>query len=225
MPRGLTTALPHGLAGVATATFLAVFAVQGFEVAPVPAAEVDQPRKSVPLAIIMSLAISAVVYVIVQTLVVGAHANLAAISDTPLADAALAVAPALGAIVVFGGLLSTRVSSPARRWARRATCTPRHSTDGCREASPPSTRNLPRHTWRFSRFDHRGLLRRHFRLPDVDRMVELDRGCSVPCRLCGGADLATARDAGRIVSRARRNLHAGRRHCDERLDPHPGKRG
>lgn len=103
----LDATLPAGFMGVREAVFAALFAAQGFEVAPVPAEETVQSRRNVPIAILVALGLSSALYVIVQTVVVCAHEGLGAPSDTPLADAALAVAPALGMWVIIGGIIST----------------------------------------------------------------------------------------------------------------------
>ena len=106
-PSRLAAPLPHGAVGIGAGTFLALFAAQGFEVAPVPAGETCETRRNMPIAIIASLLLSSAIYVVVQIVVVGAHAGLGAATDTPLVDAALRVAPALGAVVLAGGLIST----------------------------------------------------------------------------------------------------------------------
>jgi amino acid transporter len=103
----LESAPAPGLAGFGAATFMAVFAAQGFEVVPVPAGETLAARRNVPLAIIASLLASSVLYVVVQSVLAGAYPKLGAETDTPLADAALSIAPWLGALVTFGGLVST----------------------------------------------------------------------------------------------------------------------
>jgi len=101
------TPLPHGLAGVGAATFMAVFAAQGFEVAPVTAGETHAPQRQVPIAVLSSMLAASALYVAVQATLVGAFDRLHEASDTPLADAALAVVPALGLVVTLGGLIST----------------------------------------------------------------------------------------------------------------------
>src|SRR5262245_38627780 len=102
-----TPALPHGVAGVGAATFMAVFAAQGFEVAPVPAGETRAPQRDLPVAIVLSLLAASLLYVVVQFVLVASGAHLSLESDTPLVDAALSVAPALAFLVVVGGLVST----------------------------------------------------------------------------------------------------------------------
>ena len=99
--------LPHGWSGVGAATFIAVFAAQGFEVAPVPAGETRAPQRDLPFAIVGSLVAASLLYVVVQTVLVASGANLSESSDTPLVDAARSVAPALAFLVVAGGLVST----------------------------------------------------------------------------------------------------------------------
>jgi APA family basic amino acid/polyamine antiporter len=101
------TALPHGMTGVGAATFMALFAAQGFEVAPVTAGETHAPERHVPIAVVASMLAASLLYVVVQSSLVGAYAHLGQPSDTPLADAAIAVVPALGLVVAAGGLIST----------------------------------------------------------------------------------------------------------------------
>jgi amino acid transporter len=99
--------LSVGLGHLGTATFIALFAAQGFEVVPVPAGETRAPRRDVPFAVISSLIVASLLYLTVQFVLVGSGAQLAAVSDAPLADAALAVAPTLGLVIAIGGLIST----------------------------------------------------------------------------------------------------------------------
>lgn len=98
---------PRGRAGIGPAVFIALFAAQGFEVTPVPAGETRDAARVMPFAILASLLGASALYVIVQAVVVAAHPGLAQPSDTPLAEAALAVAPRLGVVVVWGGVVST----------------------------------------------------------------------------------------------------------------------
>lgn len=93
--------------GLSHATFVALFAAQGFEVVPVPAGETRAPERIVPFAIVSSMFVASTLYVVVQTALVGAGANLTTVTDTPLADAAVSVAPWLGAVIAWGGLIST----------------------------------------------------------------------------------------------------------------------
>jgi amino acid transporter len=99
--------LPDGPSGIGAAVFLALFAAQGFEVVPVPASETQQAKRIMPKAILASLIVASLLYCLVQAVMVGASDTLAQVSDTPLVDAALGVAPVLGVAVLVGGLIST----------------------------------------------------------------------------------------------------------------------
>lgn len=99
--------LPEDIGSLGAATFIALFAAQGFEVVPVPAGETRAPERDVPFAVLSSLAVASLLYLIVQLTLVGSGADLAPVSDAPLADAALAIAPALGLLIALGGLIST----------------------------------------------------------------------------------------------------------------------
>ena len=85
---------------------LLVFAFTGFETATVPAGEVREPRRSLPFAILVALAVIVPVYVGVQFVSVGTLPGLAD-SSRPLADAAQAFAGNFGAaVIVVGALIS-----------------------------------------------------------------------------------------------------------------------
>jgi APA family basic amino acid/polyamine antiporter len=106
-PLGEHGLFPAALSHLGTATFIALFAAQGFEIVPVPAGEARFPRRDVPFAVIGSLIVASLLYLTVQFVLVGSGANLALVSDAPLADAALQVAPTLGLVIAIGGLIST----------------------------------------------------------------------------------------------------------------------
>jgi amino acid transporter len=99
--------LPSDLGNLGTATFIALFAAQGFEVVPVPAGETRAPERDVPFAVLSSLLVASLLYVLVQFALVGSGADLSGATDAPLADAALAIAPALGLVIAMGGVIST----------------------------------------------------------------------------------------------------------------------
>lgn len=89
------------------AVFLALWALQGFEVAPVPAGEAGNAQRDVPRAVLGSLAVAAVLYALVQAAAVGVHSGLAASSERPLADAARAALGPWGErLLAAGGIVS-----------------------------------------------------------------------------------------------------------------------
>lgn len=95
------------LGGISSAVFIALFALQGFEVVGVPAGEAQSPERKVPLAVLGTLITTGILYVIVQTVLVFGFDEMSVESDAPLADAALALSPSLGVVVAVGALIST----------------------------------------------------------------------------------------------------------------------
>jgi amino acid transporter len=105
-PSRLGGALPHGVAGVGQGVYLALFPLQGFEVTPIAAGETDNPRRNVPLGTLGALVFSALLFIAVQAALVATTPGLGAPSDTPLADAARALGPRIGLVVLVGSLIS-----------------------------------------------------------------------------------------------------------------------
>lgn len=105
-PARLGGALPQGLAGVGTGVYLALFPLQGFEVAPVVAGETAHPRRAVPIGTMGTLLLSALLFIVVQAALVGTYPGLARESQTPLADAARHLGPRIGLIVLVGAFIS-----------------------------------------------------------------------------------------------------------------------
>jgi APA family basic amino acid/polyamine antiporter len=86
---------------------LLIFAFGGYEVVPVPAGETRNPRRDVPFALVMTIAIVTLVMTLAQVVAVGTLPGLAS-SKTPLADsAALFLGTAGAAMMTLGAVLST----------------------------------------------------------------------------------------------------------------------
>jgi amino acid transporter len=106
-PEPLGGALPRGVAGVGQGVYLALFPLQGFEVTPVAAGETDNPKRNVPLATMGALLFSAVLFIAVQSTLVGVYPKLGEKeSYTPLLDASRYLGPTLGVVVLVGSLVS-----------------------------------------------------------------------------------------------------------------------
>lgn len=90
-----------------TGVYITLFPLQGFEVAPVAAGETKNPRRNVPLGTIGSLVFSAILYVIVQSVLVGAYPGLGGKTDTPFQDAARHLGPTIALVVLIGSMVST----------------------------------------------------------------------------------------------------------------------
>ena len=86
---------------------LLIFAFGGYEVIPVVAGESRHPRRDVPFALIMTIAIVTMLTTLAQVVAIGTLPELAA-SKTPLADAAARFLGAGGAaMITVGAVLST----------------------------------------------------------------------------------------------------------------------
>jgi len=96
-------------AGVFYGAYFIFFAYTGFGRAAVVAEEVKDAKRNVPKALLLSLAISTIVYVLVGTVAVGLVGSAAlADSNSPLAQAiSIAGSPLAVQVVAFGGLLAT----------------------------------------------------------------------------------------------------------------------
>lgn len=98
---------PHGWRPMGRACFLAYFAFQGFEYAAVPSGEVKNPSRVVPLALILAMGFSSILYMLIQFAAVGVYPQLAS-SQSPLASAAFQVLGPFGAaLMVIGTVIST----------------------------------------------------------------------------------------------------------------------
>lgn len=95
------------LRGTSAAVFMAVFAVQGFEVVGVPAGESQRPERDVPIGVLGSLLAATALYMLVQFVLVRGYGDLAVVTDTPLADAVTARNSRFGFWVALGGVIST----------------------------------------------------------------------------------------------------------------------
>jgi amino acid transporter len=91
---------------LAAAALIATFAYQGFEIVPVMAGQARRPAISVPMATVGSLAVAALLYVILQSACTAALPHLAT-SRAPLVDAAFVHGgPGLAAFVGAGTSIS-----------------------------------------------------------------------------------------------------------------------
>lgn len=97
--------VPAGANWSEVALFM-LFAYAGFENLGVPAGEYKNPRRDLPLALLLGIFIIAVIYVLVQLGAMSALPDLSQ-TDTPIASAAAAIIGPVGAIIVtLGALMS-----------------------------------------------------------------------------------------------------------------------
>ncbi len=97
---------PPGYLGFSQAALMLVFTYMGFEGAAIPTGEVREPRKHLPFALVVGLAVVFLTYVLVQTVCIGTLPDLAR-SDRPLADASLTfLGPPGATMIAIGALVS-----------------------------------------------------------------------------------------------------------------------
>ena len=88
------------------AALLVLFAYAGFENTAAPAGEFKNPRRDIPFALIVQIAIVTAIYTAVQLVAIGTVPNLG-LSQTPLADAGrLLMGPFGGFLLTLGAVLS-----------------------------------------------------------------------------------------------------------------------
>lgn len=90
--------------GLFAAAFAGLFACTGFEFVPVPAGETIDPRRSIGVAMAVSVVGATLIYALVQLVAMGTLPTLGA-SERPLVDAARAFAGPLGAAAI--GVVAT----------------------------------------------------------------------------------------------------------------------
>jgi amino acid transporter len=106
-PSRLATDQPLTLGGAAASGLLLIFGFGGYEVVPVVAGETRDPRRAVPFALIVTIAIVAAIMTLAQVVVVGTLPDAAA-SSTPVVSAAAIFLGAGGAgLMIFGATMST----------------------------------------------------------------------------------------------------------------------
>lgn len=93
---------PLALSSFSQSVLLLVYAFTGFEMAIIPAGETRDPQRNLPFAILASLGVVAVVYILIQVVCIGTLPELAA-SNRPLADAGERFMGAIGASVITAG--------------------------------------------------------------------------------------------------------------------------
>jgi amino acid transporter len=105
-------ALPD-LSGLKQASLLLIFAFGGFENASVPSEEVKDPRRNLPVALLISISATAVIYILIQIVALGTLPSLAS-DPTPLASAGqMFLGPVGAGVITLGAILSTSGSNSA----------------------------------------------------------------------------------------------------------------
>lgn len=115
-----TGAQQLGYAAFSSSVLLLVYAFTGFEMAVIPTGEVQNPQRSIPIGLLIAIAVVAALYILIQVVCIGTLPGLAG-SERPLADAshlflgrAGAALISAGAIVSITGNLSLIILGGAR---------------------------------------------------------------------------------------------------------------
>jgi APA family basic amino acid/polyamine antiporter len=99
-------ALPE-MNGLQQASLALIFAFGGFENASIPAEEARDPRENLPVALLIAIALTTILYILIQVVAQGTLSNIAS-DKTPLASAGRGfLGPMGGAIIAAGAVLST----------------------------------------------------------------------------------------------------------------------
>jgi amino acid transporter len=101
-PERVSVAPPEG-AQLGTAMFVALFPLQGFEAAPVPAGETQNARRNVPIAVVGALVGSAIFYVLIQIVAHGTQPDIASSAALTTPDKPWATRPLADAAETFLG--------------------------------------------------------------------------------------------------------------------------
>jgi|SRR5262245_11394402 len=103
-PENFTTATQPDLKKFSQSVLILVYAFTGFEIALIPAGETREPQRSMPFAILTSIGIVSLVYILIQVVCIGTLPGLAG-SGRPLADAADKFMGAPGAMLITAGVI------------------------------------------------------------------------------------------------------------------------
>jgi amino acid transporter len=105
-PQNFHALVNPGYKPFSTAVLLLIYAFTGFETAVIPVGEVKNPRRDLPVALLIALAIVTVLYTLIQVVCIGTLPSLDQ-STKPLADAAAGfMGTAGGAIITAGAAIS-----------------------------------------------------------------------------------------------------------------------
>lgn len=93
-----------GYATFSTSVLLLIYAFTGFEMAVIPAGEVQNPQRNIPFALLTAIGIIATLYILIQFVSIGTLPGLAT-STRPLADASNNFMGTAGALVISAGAM------------------------------------------------------------------------------------------------------------------------
>ncbi|HWP43837.1 MAG TPA: APC family permease [Blastocatellia bacterium] len=99
--------------GLRQASLALIFAFGGFENASVPGEEVKDPERNLPIALLTSIGLVTIIYILIQVVALGSLPALAS-DPTPIASAGrIFLGPTGAAVITAGAILSTAGSNSA----------------------------------------------------------------------------------------------------------------
>ncbi|TGE28339.1 APC family permease [Hymenobacter metallicola] len=108
--RAFSFAVAPTYTGFSSAVLLLIFTFSGFDVAAIPAAEIQQPQRNVPFALFTAIGTVAVLFLLVQVVCIGTLPNLAS-SERPLASATQQFLGPIGAAFVAAAAMLTALGT------------------------------------------------------------------------------------------------------------------
>jgi basic amino acid/polyamine antiporter, APA family len=93
-----------GYAAFSGSVLLLIYAFTGFEMAVIPAGEVQNPQRNIPFALLTAIGIVATLYILIQFVSIGTLPGLAG-STKPLADASNNFLGTAGAVIISAGAM------------------------------------------------------------------------------------------------------------------------
>jgi amino acid transporter len=109
-PGSFAGARPPDAGSFTQSVLLLIFAFGGFEAVVVAAGEMQEPRRNLPFALLVSIGGATLLYVLIQVVCIGTLPGLGA-SEKPLADASVRFMGAAGASVIAAGALISTVGT------------------------------------------------------------------------------------------------------------------
>src|SRR2546423_999778 len=103
-PGNYSFAEAPGYAAFSQSVLMLIYAFTGFEMAVIPAGEIRDPRRNLPLAILTAIAVVAVLYIGIQFVCIGTLPTLAT-SQRPIADASALFLGRAGAALIAAGVI------------------------------------------------------------------------------------------------------------------------
>ncbi|HKQ04663.1 MAG TPA: amino acid permease [Blastocatellia bacterium] len=103
-PGSYSFAEAPGYGAFSQSVLMLIYAFTGFEMAVIPAGEIRDPRRNLPLAILSAIAVVAVLYIGIQVVCIGTLPGLAT-SQRPIADAAALFMGRAGAALIAAGVI------------------------------------------------------------------------------------------------------------------------